>query len=112
MPTVNLTARVLDALRPDPTWEIDYWDASLPRFGVRVSPGGRKAWVVFYRHNGRARRMTLGVYPHMVLADAPYALALALHRVELGTDPAATKQEDRCGREDLNMHVVRKVQEI
>jgi integrase len=95
MPTINMTARSVDALKPDPVRQIDFWDASLPRFGLRVSPGGRKSWIVFYRHNGRPRRMTLGVYPHLGLADARIKARGALHGVEKGDDPATVKAEER-----------------
>jgi hypothetical protein len=70
MPTKDFTVRGVDAIKADPSRQVDYWDKSLPRFGLRVSPGGRKTWIVFYRHNGRMRRMTLGVYPHTKLAQA------------------------------------------
>jgi integrase len=95
MPTKNLTARVVEAIRPDAASQVDYWDESLPRFGLRVSPGGRKTWIVFYRHNGRMRRMTLGVYPHTSLAEARSKAKDALHAVDHGSDPATTKAEER-----------------
>ena len=34
-----------------------------PGLSLRVSYGGGKSWVFFYRHGGRHRRMTLGRYP-------------------------------------------------
>ena len=58
---------------PTPTLaqrQIDHWDPSMRGFGVRVSYGGKKAFVVRYRVNGRLRRMTLGPYPDLSLADA------------------------------------------
>src|SRR6516164_5332325 len=55
-------------------------------FGVRVSPRG-KAWVWVYRHQDRPRRMTLGSYPAMGLADARIKLAEARKLLERGIDP-------------------------
>ena len=49
MPITNLTARFVEALKPAAAGQVDYRDASLPGFGVRVSQGGRKSWVVVYR---------------------------------------------------------------
>lgn len=53
----------LRALRPGQT-QIDYWCTSFA--GFRVSPGGRKTFMVRYRLGGRYRRVKLGVYPEFV----------------------------------------------
>ena len=95
MPKTNLTARTLEALKPLARGQVDYWDASLPGFGVRVSPGGRKAWVLMYRIGSRKRRLTLGTYPPMMLADARDEAKAALLTVQKGSDPAAEKFEWR-----------------
>jgi integrase len=49
---------------------VDYWDEALPGFGMRVSSGGTRTWVVMYRYNGIKRRMKIGIYPTKSLADA------------------------------------------
>ena len=41
MPRVNLTAKKLDSLKPKAT-RTEYWDTSLPSFGVRITPKGDK----------------------------------------------------------------------
>ena len=53
------------------------WEDGRTGFGIRVSPRGRKSWLYMYRFNGKARRMTLGVYPNMSLADARIDLVAA-----------------------------------
>jgi integrase len=60
-------------------------------FGIRVSPRGGKAWVWVYRFDGRPRRMTLGTYPQLGLADARIKLAEARKQLERGTDPGEVK---------------------
>jgi hypothetical protein len=40
-----------------------------------------------YRFNGKARRMTLGVYPNMSLADARIDLVAAKKQLSYGIDP-------------------------
>jgi integrase len=95
VPRKHLTARAVASIKPDPSRQVDYWDTTLPRFGVRVSPGGRKTWIVFYRHNGRPRRLTLGACRHMKLADARVKANEALRTLEKGTDPASVKVEER-----------------
>jgi integrase len=95
MPRVNLTVRKLQSLKGSPAGQVDYWDQSFPRFGVRVSPLGRKSWVVFYRYNGRARRLTLGTCPPTGLAKARELAQDALNKVRDGHDPARDQQLTR-----------------
>ena len=51
MPRIKLTKSNIDAL---PTLQTDvvYWDAGCPGFGVKVTPKGRKVFVVLYRTGG------------------------------------------------------------
>jgi hypothetical protein len=39
-------------------------------FGVRVCPGGAKTFTFFYRLGGRKKRLGLGEYPFVTLAEA------------------------------------------
>jgi integrase len=95
MPRVKLTVRKLQSLKGASSGQIDYWDQSFPRFGVRVSRLGRKSWVVFYRYNGRARRLTLGTCPPTDLAKARELAQDALSKVRDGHDPAREQQQTR-----------------
>jgi len=95
MPKIRMTARKLGALKPTPGRQIDYIDISLPGFYIRVSPAGRKTFGVMYRHAGRFRRMNLGTYPPLSLADARKMANKALRDATQGMDPAAIKMEKR-----------------
>ena len=64
-------------------------------FGVRVSYGGKKVFVVRYRVNRRLRRLTLGPYPALSLADARRKARMVMGDVAHGDDPAQDKQERR-----------------
>ncbi|MEO5742777.1 MAG: site-specific integrase [Vicinamibacterales bacterium] len=67
----RLNDRRIAAL-PVPTLEQrqrDYWDETLRGFGVRVSYGGKKAFVVRYRVNRRLRRLTLGPKAYLEVAE-------------------------------------------
>ena len=56
---MRLTKKLIDALRYRPgKAKCVYWDDEIPAFGVRVYPTGKKAFVLFYRVNGRQRFMT------------------------------------------------------
>jgi mRNA-degrading endonuclease toxin of MazEF toxin-antitoxin module len=68
MPNARLTDVAVKSLKPPPEGQVTYWDETLPSFGVRVSQGGTKSFVLVY---GEARtRQTLGRYPIISLADA------------------------------------------
>src|SRR5262249_27324443 len=97
MPHVKLTDRVVQGLQSPSTGRIDYFDADrkLPGFGLRVSASGRKSWVLLYRHAGRTRRLTLGPYPHLGIADARTKAKEALAVIVQGADPAGEKRAER-----------------
>jgi len=95
MPKLKFTARGIAAIKPPKAGQADYWDASIPGFILRVSYAGRKTWGVVYRHEGRKRRLTLGTYPSLSLADAREMAKDALREVAHGNDPAADKQAER-----------------
>ena len=78
--------------------QIDYFDAILPGFVLRVSAKERKSWVIFYRvkagpHKGKQRRMTIGQYPLIELAEAREKASALLRDAAAGGDPAKDKQD-------------------
>src|SRR6266436_7677872 len=91
----NLTAQFVESAQAPKVGQVDYWDARTPGLSLRVSQGGRKAWTVFFRFHGRMRRLTLGTFPILSLADARRLAATALREAQHGTDPATAKQEAR-----------------
>ena len=67
MPRIALTDIVLKNVKPQPK-QTQYWDASLPSFGCRVSPAGTKTFNVML---GKDRRLIkIGNYPSISLALA------------------------------------------
>ncbi len=87
----NLTARRVATLKAPERGQIDYWDTNLPGFGLRVSYGGRRTWIVMYRSGGRKRRLSLGTYPSLQLAGARELAKTAMLKALKGGDPAAEK---------------------
>lgn len=63
MPRVKLTKRSIDAL-PRPMKDVVYWDSGCPGFGLKVTPKGRKVFIVLYR--GRLRVSANMRSAHMV----------------------------------------------
>lgn len=75
------------------------WDERLPGFGLKVTPAGRRSYVVQYRPRGCAqtKRITLGVHGQPWTAErAREAAEVLLLRVRNGEDPVAA---DRAARE-------------
>jgi integrase len=95
MPTVKLTARTVDSIRPPKSGRLELFDEDLPGFCIRVTPNGRRSACVFYRFGSRLRRATLGTLPPLTLADARRLAREALRDAALGDDPAAGKREAR-----------------
>jgi len=85
--------RAVKAIKPpEQGLQVDYFDDDLRGFGLRVSYGGVRSWFVMYRHGGRKRRLKIGPYPALGLAEAKEMAREALNKVAKGIDPAAEKQ--------------------
>jgi integrase len=90
----------LKSLKPATPGEVRYevLDAGTkhqlyPGFAIRVSSTGRKVFVLAYRRNGRRRKLTIGTYPQVSLAEAR-ARALAV-RSDADFDPAWEREVRR-----------------
>ena len=95
MPRIRLTKRAIDALRT-PQTDAVYWDAGFPGFGVKVTPKGRKVFVVLYRTGGagsKLRKYTIGPYGRVTLHRARIAAEKVFAAKLEGRDPAAEKRE-------------------
>jgi integrase len=96
MPSCKLTKRLIDAL-PSPPAGADeiWWDEDLKGFGLKLTPAGRKVFLVQYRPAGdrrNPRKYTIGEYgsvtPHKARIEAQRVLA----ERAAGRDPQAEKQ--------------------
>jgi hypothetical protein len=97
VPNVRLTKSTIDAL-PIPEKEIVYWDPALPGFGLKVTPKGRKVFIVLYRAGGggsRLRKYTIGPYGRITLHNARIEAQKVLAARLEGRDPATEKLEAR-----------------
>jgi integrase len=92
-----LTKSAIDDL-PVASKDVVYWDAGLPGFGVKVTPKGRKVFLVMYRVAGagsRLRKYTIGPYGRVTLAMARgHAQKIFAARID-GRDPAEEKKQSR-----------------
>jgi integrase len=95
MPRIKLTKSAIDAL-PTPSSDVVYWDAASPGFGMKVTPRGRKVFVVLYRTGGagsKLRKYTIGPYGRVTLHQARVAAQKVFAAKLEGRDPAAEKRE-------------------
>lgn len=84
---MKLTAATVDKMQPnDRRQEIP--DSLCTGLYLIVQPTGKKGWQVRYRHGGVHRRMTLGSYPILSLAEARQRARDALAAATEGRDPA------------------------
>jgi integrase len=113
MAAQRLTDKKLQNLKPPKVGRLEIWDPlisddrTLPgTFGIRVTDKGTKSWVVMYRTLDEAKgkvlqkRLKLGSYPSMSLADARTMARDTLLGVSRGNDPSKAKQAaiaDRLG---------------
>ena len=95
MPRIKLTKSSIDAL-PVSNADVVYWDSGCPGFGVKVTPKGRKVFIVLYRTGGsgsRLRKFTIGPYGRITLHQARVAAQKVFGAKLEGRDPAAEKRE-------------------
>lgn len=67
-------------------------------FAVRVMPSGTVSFQFLYRFDGKARRMNLGRYPAMSLAEARGLHREAYGATLAGRDPANERKEEKAER--------------
>jgi integrase len=70
-------------------------DDRTPGLYLIVQPTGRKAWAVRYRSGTKHRRMRLGAYPALGLADARDKARKVQAEAEAGGDPAGDREREK-----------------
>src|SRR5258707_9331579 len=97
MPRVKLTKTTIDAL-PTPPKDTVHWDTGCPGFGIKVTPKGRKVFVVLYRAAGAGSRFlkyTTGPYGRVTLNQARVTDQKVFAAKLDGRDLAAEKKDSR-----------------
>jgi integrase len=96
----NFTQKYIHDLEPIPGKQFDVWDTKQPRFGLRVSPGGKKVFFVMRRVDGKLVRATVGDYPELNVDKARIKAAAMLVSMQEGNNPNAEKNKRRDQRAD------------
>jgi len=80
----TLTTKSLDALKPATAKRYEVQDAKTPGLHVRVSTTGARMFYTMSRTNGKRRRIKIGPYPVLSLADARRRAMEIARSIELG----------------------------
>jgi integrase len=91
MPKINLTDIAVRALQPPEQGQVVYYDASLRGFGVRVSQGGSKTFVLQTGPKKKRVRHVIGRYPNVTLAEARAQAKKLSSELTLHQKPTATQ---------------------
>ena len=92
---MRLTKRVVDGAEPGPSDRF-LWDSDVSGFGLKITPSGRKVYVLQYRIGGRSgssRRYTIGRH------GAPWTPETARKEAERLLGQVATGQDPSAARE-------------
>lgn len=71
------------------------WDTEVIGFGVCITRGGARSFVVRYRINNRERRLTIGSYPDWTVGAARDEAKQIKRQVDVGADPLQSRGERR-----------------
>jgi integrase len=106
MPKIRLTQVAVDRLKPPVSGRVEYWDTTLPAFGLRVAAAragqpARKTWMCSYRVAGKKVRETLGTTATIPKVDDARDLARAsMQKAQRGVHPV--EERKRTAAADAN----------
>ena len=93
----TLTTKTVEAIQPGSNRQ-EIPDPALTGLYLVVQPTGSKSWALRYRYAGKPKKLTLGRWPIMGLADARAAASEAIQAVEFGNDPGGAKMAAKAAR--------------
>ena len=93
---MKLTARQVETSKPK---EKAYKLSDGGGMYLEVAPNGSKYWRMKYRYAGKEKRLALGVYPSISLAQARAKREEAKRILALGDDPSLVKKAEKREKE-------------
>ena len=93
----KLTKRLVDGIEPGER-DVFVWDTALKGFGLKVTPGGARIYLLQYRMGGRGsptQRRTLGKHGALTPETARAEAGRQLRMIAQGIDPAAEEKAQR-----------------
>ena len=95
MPSLKLTKSAVDSARPD-TRDYEIRDTIVPGFFCKITPAGRKVFMLSYRTpSGERRKPSLGTYGQITVDQARKLALDFLASVRGGADPSQERQVAR-----------------
>ncbi|MGZ2258883.1 tyrosine-type recombinase/integrase [Roseobacter sp. A03A-229] len=80
----KLTTKFIEGVKPDPSKRLEFRDELMPGLKLRISTSGTKTFCLHKRINGKMRRLTIGRFPVMSLAEARERVRQVLYDIETG----------------------------
>ena len=96
------TNKTIEAFKPHESRR-EISDPALSGLYMVVQPSGAKSWALRYRYAGKPKKLTLGKWPILGLADARAAASEAMGLLEYGSDPSAAKKRAKASRIDAEI---------
>jgi integrase len=92
-----LTTKSIEAAKPAGVRR-EIPDPALSGLYLVVQPSGVKSWAFRYRYANKPKKLTLGRWPLMGLAEARSSASTAMEAIDLGKDPSAAKKATKAAR--------------
>lgn len=106
-----LTTKAVEALKAAETRR-EIPDPALSGLYLIVQPSGAKSWALRYRFAGKPKKLTLGKWPLMGVADARATASQAIDEIERGKDPSAAKKATKAARLEAQLSERDKVKSL
>jgi integrase len=93
----KITKRAVDAVHPSRTDQF-LWDRDLKGFGLKVTPSGKKVYLLQYRKGGRGaptKRVTIGRHGALTPDQARKEAVRLSGAIASGSDPAAVRAREK-----------------
>lgn len=104
---MRITKTFVDKITPPPpkkdgkSDQAFYRDSAIAGFGLRVTSGGVKSFIIEKRINGKVKRITLGRYGNITVEQARKQAMLYLGEIVTGNDPIAEKKNKQIAKTTL-----------
>lgn len=98
MPTSKLSTLKIEKAALPSSGRTELWDSQTRGLGLRITSSGTKTWMMMYRVDGKQRRLTLGRYPDLSLAEARSRATTHLTTIAQDKDPVEVLENEKRDR--------------